>query len=135
MYEVLAKCGHVGKNKYILKTFAVEADSGSLAATIVRNTPRVKHHHRDAIRQVTLIDTPRYLEIVEENEKDPYFRCHSVQEQRKLCREMCVTKEERGECERSVIEKKKRNYYDGKCKIRNMKKYMKYVKSKEDDVA
>ena len=35
-YKVYAKCGHVGRNSYILKWFYVKAESGSEAAKKVR---------------------------------------------------------------------------------------------------
>ena len=49
MYEVCAKCGHVGRYNYVDKIFAVKASSGKEAAAKVRNFPRVKHDHKDAI--------------------------------------------------------------------------------------
>lgn len=82
MYEVKAKCGHVGRNYYALKSFAIEAEDGKEAAKIVRNKPRVKHHHKDAIKSVNEIDEKRFREIILANRTDPYFRCHNVQEQR-----------------------------------------------------
>jgi len=51
-YIVTAKCGHVGKSKYILIDFPVIAEDGREAAKIARQIPRVKHHHKDAIRNV-----------------------------------------------------------------------------------
>ena len=85
MYEVCAKCGHVGRNYYVDKIFAVEASSGKEAAAKVRNFPRVKHDHKDAIRYVEPIDAIRYAEIVSGNHLDPFFLCHNVQEQRRMC--------------------------------------------------
>lgn len=80
-YEVIAKCGHVGKKHYVPVKFAVEAESGKEAAKIVRQFPRVKHGHKDAILNVNKIDYERFLEIVEMNNNDPYLKCHSRQEQ------------------------------------------------------
>lgn len=51
-YKVRAKCGHVGRNNYIIKPFFVKANDGKEAAKIVRNTPRVKHDHKYAIIDV-----------------------------------------------------------------------------------
>ena len=85
MYEVCAKCGHVGRNNYVDKIFAVEASSGKEAAAKVRSFPRVKHDHKDAIRYVESIDATRYAEIVSGNHLDPFFLCHNVQEQRRMC--------------------------------------------------
>ena len=55
-YKVLAKCGHVGRHRYITKWFYVKASSGKEAAYIVRYKPRVKHDHKDAIREVVSIN-------------------------------------------------------------------------------
>lgn len=52
MYKVIAKCGHVGKGKYIQIAFAVKANDGKEAAKIVRKFPRVKHDKKDAIINV-----------------------------------------------------------------------------------
>ena len=80
-YEVVAKCGHVGKKHYVPIKFAVIAEDGKEAAKMVRQFPRVKHDHKDAILNVKKIDYERYQEIVEMNLKDPYLKCHSRQEQ------------------------------------------------------
>ena len=81
-YEVIAKCGHVGRNKYVPIKFAVEAESGKDAAAMVRRFPRVKHHHKDAILSVAKIDYTRYLEINAINGNNPYLKCKSKYEQR-----------------------------------------------------
>lgn len=81
-FEVIAKCGHVGRNKYIPIKFAVEAESGKDAAAMVREFPRVKHNHKDAILSVTKIDYVRYLEIIAINDNNPYLKCKSKHEQK-----------------------------------------------------
>lgn len=80
-YEVTAKCGHVGKKHYIPIIFAVKALNGEEAAKKVREFPRVKHNHKDAIINVIRIGYERFCEIVEANNNDPYLKCHSKQEQ------------------------------------------------------
>ena len=85
MYEVCAKCGHVGRNYYVDKIFAVVASDGKEAAAMVRSFPRVKHDHKYAIRYVESIDSARFAEIISENHLDPFFHCRNVQEQRKTC--------------------------------------------------
>ena len=80
-YEVIAKCGHVGRKNYIPVKFAVIAESGKEAAKKVRQFPRVKHDHKDAILDVRCITLEEFLEIKEINENDPYLKCHSRQEQ------------------------------------------------------
>lgn len=81
-YEVIAKCGHVGKKHYVPVKFAVIAKDGKEAAKMVRQFPRVKHDHKDAILNVNKIDYERYLEIVKMNNNDSYLKCHSRHEQK-----------------------------------------------------
>lgn len=81
-YQVTAKCGHVnGKRFYIEKDFYVRAENAKEAAEIARMIPRVKHHHSDAIRKVESITYEEYIEGRNRNNEDPYFFCHSTQEQ------------------------------------------------------
>ena len=96
MYEVCAKCGHVGRYNYVEKVFAVIASDGKEAAAKVRQFPRVKHDQNDAIRYVRKISEERYIEIINMNKMDPFFRCHNIQEQRKTCN-MEVKREDRVE--------------------------------------
>ena len=63
-FMVIAKCGHVGRNNYIPVKFAVKAESKKAAAKMVRNFPRVKHDHKDAILDVKQIDYVEFCEII-----------------------------------------------------------------------
>lgn len=81
-YKVLAKCGHVGRNKYILKWFYLKTSTGEEAAKIVRQKPRVKHHHKDAIREVIRISMDEYMMGLKIMEDDMYFHVHSSSDQR-----------------------------------------------------
>ena len=83
-YEVIAKCGHVGKRYYVPIKFQVCASSGKEAAKVVRQFPRVKHNHKDAILSVKKIDYKTYLEIESLNSQDLYLQCRSRSEQKKL---------------------------------------------------
>ena len=83
-FMVIAKCGHVGRKNYIPIKFAVVAESGKEAAKQVRQFPRVKHSHKDAILDVRCITLEEFLEIKEINAKEPYLKCHSKQEQHLL---------------------------------------------------
>ena len=80
-YVVSAKCGHVGRNNYIIKNFYVKAESGEEAAEKVRNKPRVKHHRKDAIQSVNKITEEKYLQGIKEMREDMYFQVHSKQQQ------------------------------------------------------
>ena len=78
---VNAKCGHVGKDLYYKGTFFTKADSGKEAAKKVRNFPRVKHDHKDAILCVKELDYLNYLIGRSLVKDDIYYRCDSKQEQ------------------------------------------------------
>lgn len=84
-YEVKAKCGHVGRNNYIIINFAVAAENGRDAAKIIRFTGRVKHHHKDAIQSVREITFDEYNELLKKNSKDPYLHAKNKKEQREEC--------------------------------------------------
>ena len=83
-FEVEAKCGHVGMNKCILVTFACVAQDGKEAAAKARQFPRVKHDHKDAIRDVREISFEEFVKLRSENDADPYLHCKNPQEQRKI---------------------------------------------------
>lgn len=124
MYEVCAKCGHVGRNYYIDKVFVVRAETAKEAARIVRGFPRVKHHHKDAIRYVRKIDETRYWEVRKWNNIDPYFSCHNIQEQRRTC-EITPICERPAEAFDEPEDVAKKRFYDGKKAIKNPKRYFK----------
>lgn len=95
-YEIEAKCGHVGRSNYIIKKFYVCANNGREAAMKARLLPRVKHHHKDAIRSVSNISYEEYVEGLDNINNDSYFLVHSSTEQRLMCnfRDGEVKKEE-----------------------------------------
>ncbi len=118
MYEVSAKCGHVGRGKYVDKTFAIEAESGREAAKKARWLPRVKHDHKDAINYVKAIDEIRFAEIRNANTLDPYMHCQNIQEQRMMCN-LDIKKKKQKEILKREISRK--NIYYKKERIRNPK--------------
>ena len=67
MFKVTAKCGHVGRNHYVVKNFPVQASNGREAAKIARDLPRVKHHHKDAIINVEEITFSEYYLLIQQN--------------------------------------------------------------------
>ena len=81
-YEVQAKCGHVGRGRFFRGTFYVRAYTGSEAAAIVRQLPRVKHDHKDAILSVRRIDRAEYDVERTAVRQNPYYSCTNVQQQR-----------------------------------------------------
>lgn len=105
-YKVLAKCGHVGRNNYILKWFYVKAESGEDAAKDVRNTSRVKHHHKDAIREVKEITLEEYFIGKKLMSNDKYFQVHNRSDSRLY---YCEKPENIYPEEKEIKYKKKRN--------------------------
>lgn len=81
-FEVTAKCGHVGRGQFYMGMFYVRAESRSEAAALVRQKPRVKRHHKDAILSVVNIGYNEYITGQEAYKTNPYFNCKSRQEQR-----------------------------------------------------
>lgn len=123
LFEVEAKCGHVGRKYFTLKVFPIKANSRKEAAAIVINMPRVKHHHKDVIRRVEEITTERYEELRTINNNDPYFFCKNVQEHRKLVTSCDIYLE--AEDIYPEKESSKKPIYIGKKLLRNPKKFFK----------
>ena len=86
-FEVSAKCGHVGRYKYIVKQFYIKTTSAKEAARIIRLVPRVKHNRKDAILSVTEIDYREYVAGVIRNNEDAYFNVYNSSDQKQLCLE------------------------------------------------
>ncbi len=80
-YVVSAKCGHVGKNNYYRGKFYVYAENGSEAASVVRNRPRVKHDHKNAILDIKRITFEEYIKGYIEESHKPYYMCTNKQQQ------------------------------------------------------
>ena len=123
VFKVTAKCGHVGRNYYVIKSFPVQASDGKEAARIARNIPRVKHHHKDAIINVEEITLAEYYALMHKNDSDPYFSCQNVQDQRRYDE---VVYSEYCQEERPSETSRKTVYY-GKEILRNPKKFMRNI--------
>ncbi len=87
-YVVQAKCGHVGRGKYVIKDFPVRAYSREEAANIVRQRPRVKHDYKDAILYVEEITDEEYNIVLNDYINDPFISCKCIQDQRFSCGDM-----------------------------------------------
>ena len=83
-FEVIAKCGHVGRGYYYEGHFFVKCHSKRDAAAIIKRAPRVKKDHDDVILNVFEVDEPAYLEGVEEHNNNPYFNCGSKWQQKQV---------------------------------------------------
>lgn len=82
-FKVYTKCGHVRKNFYVLKWLYVKAESKKEAASIARFIPRVKHHHKDAIREVIEVSYEDYQDGIKKMYEDKYFLVKNSSQQRK----------------------------------------------------
>lgn len=82
-FEVTAKCGHVGKHNFYEGRFFIISETGKKAAEKVRYKPRVKHDHKDAILSVKEINIQDFLQGIKSDNRNPYYKCKNIQEQRK----------------------------------------------------
>ncbi len=130
-FEVVAKCGHVGKNQYYEGHFFLLAESESRAAHSVKGMPRVKRDHEDAILCVNEITYEEYASGREEMSSNPYFNCRSKHEQNAVMDR--IIDGIRPETERQIAYRESHGYSDRKEKpkskkngIRNPYKYAKY---------
>lgn len=125
-FEVVCRCGHVGNGKYVLKPFAVIADSAKTAARIARDIPRVKHHNKHAIESVVEIDADRFNEICYQNSMDPYFRCRNKKEQKSACDLEILIDDRFTNVEDASDSISRKAIYSGKTKIKNPRKFYRY---------
>lgn len=117
-FEVEAKCGHVGIKNCVWIKFAIWSENGKQAAEKARNLPRVKHHHKDAIRNVRRISFEEYIILKAKNDADPFLHCKNIQEQRNI-QEIA----ERMEEDYYNIERRKPKFRKVKCLEYKRKKY------------
>lgn len=82
MYSVLCKCGHVGRHRYMPIQFPIIAETKKEAAKIARKLPRVKHDHKDAIKEVRQISKSEYENLIRNNNEDPYLKFKSSYQQK-----------------------------------------------------
>lgn len=123
-FEVVAKCGHVGRGKYYEGKFYIEAEDAKEAAKITRQKGRVKHDHKDAIISVKEITYKQYKHGRNMHDNEAFFNCKSIQEQNAVYDEIKENiKEENKTSYKKEKEKSRKNVYDGKNAIRNPHKY------------
>ena len=122
-YEVICKCGHVGKQHYIEISFPIIAENGREAAKKARYLPRVKHHHKDAIINVRKITDEEYTKLCHINDYDEYLHCTCKQEQN------CIDLTDRIKDEFVGLKKQKNENHKiifyGKEEVRKPKKFFK----------
>lgn len=84
-YSIIAKCGHVGANKYIDINFPIIASSEEDAIKIISVMPRVKKGLANFITRFSEITYEQYLEMEEAFKNNNYLKCTSDREQKDLC--------------------------------------------------
>lgn len=123
-FEVLAKCGHVGRDKYYEGKFYIAANDAKEAARIIRQKGRVKHDRKDAIISVEEITYKKYKKGCYLHENEAFFNCTSKHEQNAVYDDIKDNiKEDIRPSYKKEKEKPIKNVYDGKTAIRNPKKY------------
>ena len=125
-YAVTCKCGHVGRKNYILITFPVVANTRKEAASIARNIPRCKHHHKDCIREVVNTSYADYLELEEDIKNDPYLKCKCVQDQKEIDISNRIIPEENKHFKKEKEQAIRKVFYK-KTMIRHPKKYFRFI--------
>ena len=129
-YAVTCKCGHAdSKNKCIYIVFPIMANSKKEAAEKGKNMPRVKHNHKDCIKDVDEISEEEYEALMEINKKDPYLHVHNIQEQRKLGIDDRFV-DDLLNLSKSVVreaEQSRKQVYLSKTKIKHPKKYARNI--------
>ena len=108
-YIVKAKCGHVGRDKYMPIKFPIMAKNKKQAADIVRHKPRVKKDHKDAILDVNEVDKKTFDNQVFCNNYDPYLNVKSKYEQNKVMSLICFRLQEDNHSKKKVVKTKRSN--------------------------
>jgi hypothetical protein len=80
-FSVKTKCGHVGKLNCVWIDFAIVAESAKEAAAIARQIARVKHHHKNTIKEVVEITVDEFCKLKAINDADPYLHAKNHREQ------------------------------------------------------
>ena len=136
-FEVVAKCGHVGRMYYYEGHFFVSGDSKKAAAGKVKTFPRVKKDHEDVILWVEEVTEVQYKEGLAQMESNPYFQCGSKHEQNAIVE--LIQDQIFPETEIQQSYREKSNYYQDRQQkrrgkgIRNPYKYAKYNRVLEFD--
>ena len=125
-FEVLAKCGHVGRDKYYEGKFYIAANDAKEAAKVIRQTGRVKHDRKDAIISVQGITYKQYKKGCYKHNNEAFFNCKCIQEQNAVYDDIKDNiKEDIRPSYKKEKEKPIKNVYDGKKAVRNPHKYSK----------
>ncbi len=80
-FSVETKCGHVGKLNCVWIKFAICAENAKEAAAKARQIARVKHHHKNTIKEVVEITVDEFCKLKAINDADPYLHAKNHREQ------------------------------------------------------
>jgi len=126
-YKVNCKCGHCDSRMYYIDIpFAIKAMDGKEAARIGRNMPRCKHNHKDCVLSVEEIDDEMYEQLLFENANDEYLKCNNIQQQRQIdgIKDRYILDPHYFERKQKPMKEKNiKQLYDGKERIRDVKRY------------
>ena len=123
-YFVIAKCGHVGKEKYIDVIFPIMAETKKEASQMVLLKPKVKKQLSNAISSIFEVSKEEFDKQININKEDIYIHSHCKQEIKEILNSDKVQilpkkKQYKNSFEfNSKIDKV--NYYNKKEKIKNM---------------
>jgi len=79
-YLVVAKCGHVGKGKYIEVEFPIYANDKSTASQLCLKKGKVKKHLKNAISSVCEVSYDIYLNKLNEFKSNLFVKAHTKKE-------------------------------------------------------
>ncbi|MDD4121153.1 MAG: hypothetical protein PHG90_06200 [Clostridia bacterium] len=108
-FEVFAKGGHVGRDKYYECIFYICSENKIRAIDIVqKHAPRIKRDHIDGIFGANEISVEEFLEGNKRNDQDSYFHCNSKHEQKEAIKAIKpnIVKETQEGLKRRAIAKK-----------------------------
>ena len=123
-YFVIAKCGHVGKGKYIDVIFPIMAETKKEASQMVLLKPKVKKQLSNVISSVFEVSKEEFDKQININKEDIYIHSHCKQEIKELLNsdkiQILPKKKQYKNSFEFNSKKDKVNYYNKKEKIKNM---------------
>lgn len=123
-YFVIAKCGHVGKGKYIDVIFPIMAETKKEASQMVLLKPKVKKQLSNAISSVFEVSKEEFDEQMNINKDDIYIHSHCKQEIKEILNSDKIQILPKKKLYKNTFEfnskKDKVIYYNKKEKIKNM---------------
>jgi len=106
-FAVRVKCGHVGRDHYVERTYYVGAPDAKQAATLAKELPRVKRDHKDAILSVEEVTHEEFREGRARNAEDPYLAARNPQEVRVAITNEDLSKETRERMDEDARDRRK----------------------------